>query len=94
MMKRWRWTLLIFELVLFATILVLPQVDLPDFEFHGGSAPVTAKARVFATPVGAVISAVRFSSPEHKLSAVEKTPVISAARTVTSRLTLFCTLIC
>jgi len=35
-MKRWQWTLLIFELVLIALILVLPQVDLPDFTFHGG----------------------------------------------------------
>jgi len=93
-MKRWRWALLIFELVLFATILVLPQVDLPDFEFHGGSAPVAAKARVFATPAGAVISAVRVPPLERMPSLVEKSPVVSAPRTVTSRLTLFCTLIC
>ena len=42
-MKFWRWTLLIFELLLFAIILVLPQVDLPDFTFHSGTAPVVAK---------------------------------------------------
>jgi len=45
-MKRWRWLLLIFELFLFALILVLPQVDLPDFTFHRGSAPIVARLRV------------------------------------------------
>ena len=36
-MKFWRWSLLIFELALFAVILILPQVDLPDFTFSGGA---------------------------------------------------------
>lgn len=49
-MSRWRWVLLIFELFLFALILVLPQVDLPDFTVHGRTAPVFAKARVLPTP--------------------------------------------
>ena len=35
-MKRWLLVLLGFELVLFALILILPQVDLPDFTFGGG----------------------------------------------------------
>ena len=39
-MKHWRFSLLIFELALFAVILILPQVDLPDFTFRAGSAPV------------------------------------------------------
>lgn len=47
-MKRWKWVLLVFELALFALILVMPQVNLPDFAFHGGSAPVLAKARMSA----------------------------------------------
>ena len=50
-MKSWRWALLGFELFLFALILVLPQVDLPDFTFHGGTAPVVAKAKVCSPPV-------------------------------------------
>src|SRR5579872_2069399 len=50
-MKCWRWALLIFELFLFALILVLPQVDLPDFTFHGGTAPVAAKSRLSAAPI-------------------------------------------
>ncbi len=50
-MKLWRWTLLGFELFLFALILVLPQVDLPDFTFHGGTAPVVAKAKVCSPPI-------------------------------------------
>jgi len=50
-MNRWRWILLIFELVLFVVILYLPQVDLPDFTVHGGTAPVVAKAKLSAVPV-------------------------------------------
>ena len=50
-MKLWRWTLLGFELFLLALILVLPQVDLPDFTFHGGTAPVVAKAKVCSPPI-------------------------------------------
>ena len=45
-MKRWQWALLIFELALFALILVLPQVALPEFTFHGGTAPIAVKARL------------------------------------------------
>src|SRR5947208_9569924 len=45
-MKRWQWVLLIVELALFAIILILPQVDLPDFTFHGGTAPTAMKARI------------------------------------------------
>ena len=49
-MKQWKWFLLIFELALFAVILILPQVDLPEFTFHGGTAPVCAKARTTVRP--------------------------------------------
>ena len=49
-MKRWRLALLLWELFLFALILVLPQVDLPDFTFPGGTAPIVAKARLAASP--------------------------------------------
>lgn len=49
-MKRWCWALLIFELLLFALILVLPQVDLPDFTFHGGTAPIVIKSRLSSSP--------------------------------------------
>ncbi len=50
-MSRWKWILLIFELVLFVVILILPQVDLPDFTFHNGTAPIVAKARISTPPV-------------------------------------------
>lgn len=53
-MSRWKWALLIFELVLFAVILILPQVDLPDFTFQGGTAPIVAKTRVSSPPVRVV----------------------------------------
>ena len=57
-MTRWRWTLLIFELLLIALILVLPQVDLPDYTFHGGTAPVAAKARLSSASSGAGVSII------------------------------------
>lgn len=56
-MRRWRYALLVFELFLFALILVLPQVDLPDFTFPGGSAPIAAKAKLSSPPVFSVAPA-------------------------------------
>jgi hypothetical protein len=55
-MSRWKWVLLIFELVLFAVILILPQVELPDFTFHSGTAPIVAKTRVSSPPTRTVVS--------------------------------------
>src|SRR5467141_2739199 len=50
-MTRWRLVVLILELALFAIILILPQVDLPDFTFCGGTAPVAARARLSSSSV-------------------------------------------
>ena len=58
-MTRWRWALLIFELFLIALILVLPQVDLPDYTFHGGTAPVAAKARLSSASSGARVNVIQ-----------------------------------
>jgi len=93
-MSRWRWVLLIFELVLFAVILVLPQVDLPDFTFHGGTAPVVAKAKL-SVPVPSIIRmpvahrplttvAIGLAHPENFRLALDPNALLS----------LFCTLIC
>jgi hypothetical protein len=49
-MKRWYWAILILELSLFAMILILPQVALPSFTFHSGTAPVVMKTRVSTSP--------------------------------------------
>jgi hypothetical protein len=57
-MKRWRLVLLIFELALFAAILVLPQVALPAFTFHGGTAPMAAHSRVCHPMPAAAIAAI------------------------------------
>jgi hypothetical protein len=65
-MKGWRHGLLIFELFLFALILVLPQVDLPDFTFPGGAAPIAARSSL--SPPSAfslVLDSVQARSPEH-----------------------------
>ena len=55
-MKRWQLLILIFELTLFAAILVLPQVALPDLAFHEGTAPVAARARVCDPAPGTAIA--------------------------------------
>ena len=57
-MKRWQLVFLLFELALFAIILVLPQVALPDFTFHGGTAPVAAHSRICHSTPGTAIAAV------------------------------------
>ena len=54
-MKGWRYALLIAELFLFALILVLPQVDLPDFTFPGGTAPIAARSKLSSPPVFSII---------------------------------------
>ena len=94
-MKRWRWVLLILELFLFALILVLPQVDLPDFAFHRGSAPIVAKAKVSSpTVLSGVTAPTNLPSPQHiaKAQTQQITPVVHS--TSHSLLSLFCAFLC
>ena len=94
-MKRWKLAILIFELVLFAAILVLPQVALPDFTFHNGSAPVAAHARVCDSPTGAAISVAAHVPPPAPLGWVQaESPSGSAPRAADSSLSKLCVLIC
>jgi hypothetical protein len=82
-------------LFLFALILVLPEVDLPDFTFHGGTAPIVAKARVSSPPVLSPVTApVRSRSPQPSRE-TRNQPVRSAIRpNPHSLLSLFCALLC
>ena len=93
-MSRWKWILLIFELALLLAILVLPQVELPDFTFHGGTAPVVAKARLSSPPVHPVVnSPVKKALPdvtETSLDQIVMVPVVHAE----SPLLLSCALLC
>ena len=94
-MKRWQFSFLIFELALFAIILVLPQVALPDFTFHNGTAPVAAHARVCDHPAGAAITVApqnQYSEPTSYL--VGEIPELPAPPAVHSRLSRLCVLIC
>lgn len=93
-MKRWRWALLLFELFLFALILILPQVDLPDFTFHGGTAPVVAKARVSPVPVRAMATSTRTPTAERVFCGLVHAAVLEISPGSDSRLSLLCTLIC
>jgi hypothetical protein len=94
-MKRWIFSILIFELALFAIILVLPQVALPDFTFHDGTAPVAAHARVCDHAPATVISvAPQIVPPEPiaQLGGVAHDVPVPLA--VHSRLSRLCVLIC
>jgi len=94
-MRLWRWALLIFELFLFALILVLPQVDLPDFTFHRGSAPVVAKSKLSSAPVLAIVIIAARSRPPRHIREIQTQNVCSAVdRTPYSLLSLLCTLLC
>jgi hypothetical protein len=93
-MQRWRWALLIFELFLFALILILPQVELPETAFQGGTAPVVIKARISSSPVLAtvllplgILFARSWASKPERIEA-------PAGPDSHSRLALLCTLIC
>ena len=96
LMARWRWALLIFELLLIALILVLPQVDLPDYTFHGGTAPIAAKARVSSAPssssVGIASLGVFLPSRTLELTQEKGRAVGSSGSDV--RLALLCTFLC
>lgn len=94
-MSRWKWILLIFELALFAMILVLPQVDLPDLAFQCGTAPVALKARSVpaqnqaATPAAVVNSSATFLFELNP----KKTDSIAPSR-AEHRLAMSCVLLC
>jgi len=93
-MKRWRWTLLIFELFLFALILVLPQVDLDDFTFHGGTAPIVAKAKLACAPVLSNLTIpvqARSPRPIREIRNPRRPAVHLSPHFL---LSLFCTLLC
>jgi hypothetical protein len=94
-LKRWQWILLMFELLLFAVILILPQVDLPDFTFHNGTAPVFAHARVSSPPVravsGIVVPVLVTAVNEEARSDLRD---ISSTPSLEHRLSSLCTLIC
>ena len=94
-MKGWRWGILLFELFLFALILVLPQVDLPDFTFHGGTAPVVAKARVSAPPLLTAVSVTTSAGPTIQFRQEDRRRFrrVDHARPL-SLLTLLCVLLC
>jgi hypothetical protein len=95
-MNRWKWVLLIFELALFALILILPQVDLPDFTFHGGTAPVAAKARLSSVPARSAmaLAAVETTLPGLAVAPQPENSIVPTLAASNARLSLLCTLIC
>jgi hypothetical protein len=94
-MKWWRWALLFFELFLFALILALPQVDLPDFTFHGGTAPIVAKWKLACAPVLPNLTIpVQARSPRHIREMQDPHSRPAVPLNPRSLLSLFCTLLC
>ena len=94
-MKRWQLAVLIFELALFAAILVLPQVALPAFTFHGGTAPVTAHSRVLQSgPVPVIATIPQALSPQQTAQGASENTVSISPPALHSRLSRLCVLIC
>lgn len=94
-MKRWHLLILIFELALFAAILVLPQVALPDVAFHEGTSPVAAHARVCGPVPGTAITIAPQILPAEPIVQLRgETPNVSAPPAVHTRLSRLCVLIC
>lgn len=94
-MKRWQLAILIFELALFAVILVLPQVALPDFTFHGGTAPVAAHSRLCnPAPAAAIAVAPQILGFEPIARVGGEFLDVPAPPAVHSRLSRLCVLIC
>jgi hypothetical protein len=94
-MKGWRWGILLFELFLFALILVLPQVDLPDFAFHRGTAPIVARSQVCAQPVLTAVTVPTLSQPTKQFGNGEERHLGLVSHALPrSLLTLLCTLLC
>jgi hypothetical protein len=94
-MKRWQFSILIFELALFAIILFLPQVALPDFTFHDGTAPVAAHSRVCDRASGTAIAVVPGILPfESTAQLGGEIPDAPAPPAVHTRLSRLCVLIC
>ena len=94
-MKRWQFSILIFELALFAIILVLPQVALPDFTFHDGTAPVAAHSRVCdRAPATAIAVAPQILSSRATAHVSGDIRDVPAPLAVHSRLSRLCVLIC
>jgi hypothetical protein len=94
-LKRWQWMLLLFELVLFAVILILPQVDLPEFTFHKGTAPVAAHAQASSPPVRTISRiVVPVLLPALKTESRAELRNVLSPLSLDYRLSLLCTLIC
>jgi hypothetical protein len=94
-MKRWQLFVLIFELALFAAILVLPYVALPAFTFHGGTAPVAAHSRIYHAVAGVAISTIpQGLFPDQGVDVRHEIPGSSASLSLHTRLSRLCVLIC
>jgi hypothetical protein len=87
--------LLLFEMVLFAFILVMPQLDLPDFTFHSGTAPVAAHDRVSCPPLRALMQMVVPAQPlALRAEARSELRATLSPPSLDYRLSSLCTLIC
>jgi hypothetical protein len=93
-MTRWRWGLLLFELFLFALILVLPQVELPETAFRAGTTPIVAKHQLSGPPAFAVAN----PAPSVIVAATERVLMRSTRALVrldaTHRHDLLCAFLC
>jgi hypothetical protein len=94
-MKRWRLAVLFFEILMFAFILVLPQVALPDFTAQAGISVMANQARRFSLLPGLMLEL----EPQTMAAGIGEeefwTPSFAICFCVSSsRLSLLCALIC
>ena len=94
-MARWKWVLLIFELILFTVILIHPDVDLPETGFRDGNSPVLAKLQVTTAPVmPATIPRISAGSPRPTYTAVLRDLPSREWTSPTTLRSLLCMLLC
>ncbi len=95
-MPRWKWALLLTELVLFALILILPQVALPDFTFHSGTAPVSVKLRSSSgsSAIHVIAGLTSLVLPHPAVEPRADKDLFLTTEGGHTRLALFCVLIC
>lgn len=94
-MTRWRWILLISELLLFALILVLPQVDLPDTTFRERTAPIVVRMQLNCPPViAAFVGLHAILSPERLQGFVLSTASFTYGLNAADRRLFLCILLC
>jgi hypothetical protein len=98
MAKALQSTALVSVLLVIVVVQVLPQMDLPDIAFHGGTAPLVVKGRLMPNPMltasTAVSTAVRSRLTRNSSKAHCEQSSLHAVPRVNFLPSLLCSLLC